>query len=279
MATLRELTDQQFRDGTTIDGNRIDAALQGLVDAFNKLHPRHREAIWVQTQMVGGYSGTPNSVGTQLSPPWLDAFNASTATYTPQNPYRNKGCAVDGIIPVNGAFGSGKLWHYEVAFAVGTPVILQALQLWLHTDGSEYDNAFTAGATPPPGLANTEPLLDVAVTVLVDHPYDIENRRSTAAIVQKAKFRLDTVNANPSSAVPTGTMLPLMDGSVAEAPEGAAILLRGLNVPIPYDSRVRVIFSIPEYNTGSFDTTWGDDSWSRQYYSWAVTMHEPLEAL
>lgn len=279
MSSLRELTEQQFRDGTTVDGNRIDQALQGLVDSFNRLHPRHREATWIQTQMVGGYSGTPNSVGTQLSPPWLDAFNAASATYSPNNPYRNKGCAVDGIIPVNAWFGSGKLWHYEVAFAVGKPTILQALQLWLHTDNSEYDNDFTAGANAPPGTSNTEPLLDVAVTVLVDHPYDLENRRSTSAIVQKARFRLDTVVANPSSGVPTGTMLPLMPGSVAEAPEGAVVLLRGLNVPIPYESRVRVIFSIPEYDTGKFDTTWLDDAWSRQYYSWAVTLLEPLEAL
>ena len=279
MPSLRELTKQQFRDGTTVDGNRIDGALDSLVAAFNTIHPKHREGRWVQQQIVGGYQGQDVSVAGQPSTPWMQAFNGATSTFTPQNQFRSKGIDVEGIFPVTGALGTGMLYEWEASFGVTKPLVLQALQLWLHTDANNFDNSFTAGANAPPGLANTNPLRDLSVTVLVDHPFDLENRRSTSAVLQKTRFSLDTVNANPFAIVPGAVMAPAMPSASVEACNGVCVTMRNIAAPIPRDSRVRFIFTIPAYNTASFDTTWDVTPWLRQYYSWTATVLEPLEAL
>ena len=51
----RTLTDEQFSDGTTIDGTRIDQALQDSVEHFNEVPAGDASTRMTQQQFVFGY--------------------------------------------------------------------------------------------------------------------------------------------------------------------------------------------------------------------------------
>ena len=62
--SLRTLTDEQFSDGTTVDGSRIDDALEEAVEHFNSIPEGDVSTRFTKTQYVFGYqpagfTGTP----------------------------------------------------------------------------------------------------------------------------------------------------------------------------------------------------------------------------
>ena len=66
--SLRTLTDEQFSDGTTIDGTRIDDALGESVEHFNNVPGGDVSTRLTKTQYIfgyqpAGYTGTPDSTG------------------------------------------------------------------------------------------------------------------------------------------------------------------------------------------------------------------------
>jgi len=73
--SLRTITDEQFSDGTTIDGTRIDDALREAVEHFNSVPGGDVSTRFTKTQYIfgyqpAGYTGTP--VGTLPSLPVME---------------------------------------------------------------------------------------------------------------------------------------------------------------------------------------------------------------
>ncbi len=127
----RTLTKEQFSTGTTIDGDRIDNALDDVVERVNDIPYGDLRKRWVPTTYVAGWSpqspacissGTPSpTAGANPSSggniygthhwPWLRVKNdtsgvatgtegaASTDDTKVTNPYRLKGVSVPGIHP------------------------------------------------------------------------------------------------------------------------------------------------------------------------------------
>ena len=59
----REITDEHFSDGTTIDGNRIDKALGDVVESFNDISYGYLRKRWVPVTYVAGWSPqSPESI-------------------------------------------------------------------------------------------------------------------------------------------------------------------------------------------------------------------------
>jgi hypothetical protein len=132
----RHVSDQQFSDGTTIDGSRVEDALQDLEDHVNDVPGGDIKPRFMQTQFVAGYSphaeawadGTDRASETanvvELSAhtstgltgtifPFLPVYNSAknlsqiVSIVTPDNftnPHRSKGYRVPGvdIEPSNG---------------------------------------------------------------------------------------------------------------------------------------------------------------------------------
>lgn len=48
----RDLTDEQFSEGTTIDGSRIDKAIEDIIDTQNSIPNKNTEALWTPTTYV-----------------------------------------------------------------------------------------------------------------------------------------------------------------------------------------------------------------------------------
>lgn len=70
--SLRTLTDEQFSDGTTVDGSRLDNALDESVEHFNSIPEGDVSTRFTKTQYIFGYqpapyTGTPNNSSGNVS--------------------------------------------------------------------------------------------------------------------------------------------------------------------------------------------------------------------
>ena len=106
--SLRHTTDEQFSDGTTVDGNRIDRALGEMVGHFNDIPPGDVLSRFTESKYVFGYQPvreyllTKTAAGTYYYAhhyPWMPIANSAstsvTAGQTAQNPINVKGVAID----------------------------------------------------------------------------------------------------------------------------------------------------------------------------------------
>jgi len=132
----RKITKEQFTDGTTIDGTRIEKALDDIATRFNNVEKGDLEKRFTQTQYVMGcmpckrsYSGAEDNE-TVLHLQWLDDTNSDSqvvdaATDAPDkydNRYRVKGFGTEG----------GDLWTTPLIFK--KPVIVKDIHVFFITD-------------------------------------------------------------------------------------------------------------------------------------------------
>jgi len=106
--STRKLTKQQFQEGTTIDGDRLQDAMNDVVDRMNDIPLQDLKKRYVQTQYVGGFSpnkavsATADCRGFLRTTPFTPSFNKANTgsdwTNTIENPYRYKGYDVAPLI-------------------------------------------------------------------------------------------------------------------------------------------------------------------------------------
>ena len=110
--SLRTLTDEQFSDGTTIDGSRIDDALQESVEHFNSVPHGDVSTRFTKTQYIfgyqpAGYTGTPDSTGTggASQPDFLAVGGSCEGPTWPWNFIRNNEFTSAEVDPSTPTFG------------------------------------------------------------------------------------------------------------------------------------------------------------------------------
>lgn len=146
----RTITKEQFSTGTTIDGNRIDNALDDVVERVSNVPYGDLRKRWVPITYVAGWTpqapnnieaaapvptggGTTSEQGAVFAThhwPWLRVRNIYTevvkgttgavATDDPviTNPYRLKGVRAPGVFP----FGASESTATVPAFGAGVPI-------------------------------------------------------------------------------------------------------------------------------------------------------------
>ena len=82
MSSIRHFTDEQFSDGTTIDGDRLEKALQDLEDYINNVPDGDFENRWLQSQIVLKYLPW-TAMGHLLAPICLFLICLCTTTLAP----------------------------------------------------------------------------------------------------------------------------------------------------------------------------------------------------
>lgn len=278
---IRELAKRlQFASNTTVDGNRLDAFMQGINDRFNGLLPRDIERRWAETLFVSGWQ--PALVASGQGPtPFLPVQNTLAQCTDdppnyPTNPWRVKGTEVSGIEPDKGAGTNGYQWAWTQSFYFYRPVILSRLSWALRTDGVNFDNGFQFGATPPPGKTNGQYVDDFCVEISVDNPYSTENRAQGTSEVQVTNFSMQGALLSHLG-VPAGVtdLEPNYDAGGGASPAGGVLYNQALDIPIPHNSRVRVSLVMPQYNIGTYDADWGEDPWHKHIYSTTLGVLEP----
>ena len=274
MPSLREVTQEQFSDGTAIDaGTRVERALADLVAKFNGVPARNVKRRWFPAVVTGGHM--PSNTA-QLRAPWLSAANVAglTSVAAPvggmQNEWRNKGLR-NVLIDPDVLNGDQLVWTTALHFE--RPVIVTGISLFLLADGVYYTNTFAfTGAAPAPktGL----PSDDVFVELAVDSPWRSEDAMAGAQEFLRTQFRLDGYAFNPSNAALAGYVDPVplfaanaAYGAARKNPEGAAFWKPDLNIALPERSDVRLAFCVPLYPNAGW-SGWGILPWRTQYCSW-----------
>ena len=292
----RYISKEQFSEETTIDGSRMDNAMQDVQDLVNAIPKGDLKNRYTQTQFVMGWSPAKtyaaNSVDTSL--PWMKAKNSEnqiayltgSSKDTPdafQNPARAKGYATDGIAPPaieTAGTGAQYIWMTPIHF--NKSVIIKSLKLFFMLDTNAgalypFNNTYQFGVSAPEGFAPNQKTTDLSVQMIVDRPvaYGSEVRLLNQVVGNKVKFVIDDAKINQTTAAPTSDMFP------NPYPGGN---LHGkyfdvtVNQPLPVESRLRICVVIPDYEAHTAITsTWGATPWLKQYYSGTLTVLEEVE--
>lgn len=286
MPTNRRVTQEQFSQGTTVDGNRLDRALQGVQDTVNALGPGDLVRRHHAQQYVSGWQpAVKQSSGEFLSSfPFMRILNTSgdvlggvPPNTTIQNPYRVKGSFNPGIDP-SALTANVTQYVWTQMWAFTDPVILAGVSLWMCGD-TAYPNNFVYGANTP-GHTAGQSITDLLVEISVASPSNPEVTVQGALAYHKLGFKAATEDSgdNPSlMGVPD--MLPAHPTGPARGYVAVADL--DLNRPLPRDSRIRVSVLIPQYmfagaGTGAWlNTTY---PWQGQTYSMTLTTLEPTHS-
>ena len=186
----RHITDEQFSDGTTIDGSRIDNAMEDVVGHVNSIPKGDLGRRFVQSQYVAGWQPWSAATGAATTwdahhMPWLPTINfptgdpalPATAIFPGsvvgsqpdeiKNRHRFKGIEVPGI-----SYGitdstatdydelaiTGIQWAWSRSFHFSSPAIVHDIAVHLHADNTAsadepYRNPFLYHNATSPGPA------------------------------------------------------------------------------------------------------------------------------
>ena len=172
-ANPRTITKEQFSEGTTIDGNRIDNAMDDVVERVNSVPYGDLRKRWVPITYVAGW--TPQSPATlEMTAgdpvesnkgeiagthhwPWMRVLNTNSEVVSGtlgasatddlrfSNPYRLKGVQAPGVYPYGNAAATGTAYAsasspigeqfaWTRSWFIERPSILSAIDLILELD-------------------------------------------------------------------------------------------------------------------------------------------------
>ena len=238
------LLSQQFAGGNTLDGTRIEHALQDLAAKFNAVPADLVGRRWSPSQMVWGL--TPSLRSDPVLLQWLDGINDTSlpgaATLQPptsfQNVQRVKSCGLDSVGEMSD-FGQQCM---EVTFATAEPTIIGSMAVLAEVQ-ADYPNDWTYGVAPPPGHIAGEFTNDFTLQVTVADAWDLENRKKLRQ--ESLLYRLPS-NAFlfSAAAIPADTGLPAHPLGLMF--NGRALLPSPL-VLVPAGSRVVLQWTLPAY--------------------------------
>ena len=146
--SLRHTTDEQFSEGTTVDGNRLDRAMAEITDHYNDIPAGDLLTRFVETKYVFGYRANREYLGSKAVDgtyyyahhwPWVPIANNRFTTGSEnaatgnghveewQNPYLVKGVALDEasvtnagrVVPTVSNPGWGFDWNASIGNTQG----------------------------------------------------------------------------------------------------------------------------------------------------------------
>ena len=249
----RYITKKQFSDGTTIDGNRLESALQDLEELCNSAPYGAVRTRFTQSQLVYGWSPIIDAAAPQEHP--FMEFTNSTADRL--NLFRLKG------IP-----SPGPIWETSVQF--DHPVILHSID-YLLIQGDGTDQEYMSPSRPsPPNYEPPEVSGDINVQVLVDAEYIATDRTQSDIEIHKHNFSSDAwrLTSAPLAGAPATQMTPTFPGGNAS---GWAITLNDLNIPIRSFAKVHIDLKIP----AAGGAVWGTHPWRTFSPTLTATFLEP----
>lgn len=292
----RDSTDEQFADGTTVDGLRIDRAMDEMVRHYDSIPSGDLAMRFTKSLYVFGWSpGTAAAAaaGRLLHPfPFLPSINYSVQVAATSgdprafdNPFRTKGTDIPGLTVLNNGFPLFVLQHtWSTGFYFYRPVVVTDIDLFFHTDGAggaaPFVNTFQYGATPPGGYAEADTVEDIGLVLHTDSRFGPEDRRLNDVDVTRHRFKADLeILSQRTQSAPTADMLPGPypggSGGTSEL-SGVWVRAHNINVPIHQKARTRLDVVIPKYGVAT-TSSWGDFPWLSQYYTLSLTVLEEIE--
>ena len=297
----RHITQEQFADNTTVDGDRLDSAMESFERHVNSVPQGDVETKWLPTLFVAGW--IPQKVGVANAPfahhwPWLTTPNISnwvtTGSTVPDrfsNTERVKGYGIPGVnpsagtTPTMGTARNSSQYIWTTSFHVHRPTIITNVDVLMHTDQllpaaptRQYGNTFTYGAPPPQGYANGDASKDFSFSLHVDAPTSTENRELNEVELIRSQFAVkdSTVSHKPWAVPVAPDMSPL---AFPGGPPCGIWEPISCNVPIHQNARVRLSLVIPPAITAAasaYNSSWGVTPWNTQHFTTVVHMLEEV---
>lgn len=273
--SVRKVTHNQFSDGCTIDGARIEDALEDLENRVNEIPLGDLGNRFVQTQYIASF--LPNVSGVTRDAPFEPSTNKTSDVRTItggsmpdefNNPKRFKGIAKTKELD--------EMLVWTISIYKKKPVILYAVDVLMVVD-NEYDNNFIydgTGGTPRPSNKDlNDPVDDVDVIVSVDNPWQLENRALNSVIFAKHKFKALSYEISKASLTINNDMSPSHPQN--EVIDGIAMTITDLNIPIHRDARLRFAVGVPDW-TDNYEP-WSTQPVQKQVWTTVLTFLEELQ--
>ena len=284
----RHVTNEQFADNTTIDGDRLDSAMESFERHTNEVPQGDVATKWMPTMFVAGWI-PQNKANTSVHHwPWLSTPNisdwvmaGSTVPDNFTNFERVKGYEIPGVNPLNPDHFLGSQYVWTTSFHITRPSIITNIDVLLLTDAIgaariEYSNNFQYGADTPQGYAPNQASEDFSFTLHVDSPTGTENRMLNEVEVIRSQFVVgeSVVSYKPW---PLGFSDMSPAGFPGGAPSGVWEPISA-EIPLHQNSRVRLSLVIPPAYTGSlmYDSSWGSKPWFDQHFTTVIHMLEEV---
>jgi hypothetical protein len=293
MSSLRHLTDQQFSDGTTIDGSRLEKALRQIEEWSNNIPSSDLNSRWMQTQMVLSFCPfTADEVAR------LNALGGGNTGHrlAPFLPVYNS-TAPSGNDPTNNAFRlKGNRLYWQDGYAdnwINTPIqyawcatlqtgkepmIIDGVSMFLENGNTEYTNDFRYDAVTAPGQEQAGYFVrDIQLQITADNPFIPEKQDQNQVLYHRHSFSAAEILQCPT---PTGTGFPDINPSGIAAYEDntktLALIDRDMGLPIPPATRFRfyLILRADGPNSSAKNKPWGDYPFETTRPTLTLTMLE-----
>tara|TARA_Y100000592_G_scaffold100880_1_gene183480 strand:- start:1387 stop:2280 length:894 start_codon:yes stop_codon:yes gene_type:complete len=289
----RHVTQEQFADNTTVDGDRIDSAMESFERQTNKVPQGDIQTKWTPTMFVAGWlpQATTHTASEKIHHwPWLPSINTgdwvmpgSTIPTHFNNFERVKGYEIPGVNPTNPDKALASQYVWTTSFYVARPSVITSIDVLLHTDSPSraptrvYTNSFEYGTPPPQGYANGDASKDFSFSLHVDAPTSTENRMLNEIEVVRSQF---TVKESTTSYAewPAGFADMTPTGFPGGPPYGVWCPVDA-EVPLHQDSRVRLSLVIPPAvitPAAIYNSSWDQTPWSKQSFTTVVHMLEEV---
>lgn len=281
----RHVTEQQFAEGTTVDGSRLDDAMEDFIQHHNNIPSSDISTRHTASTYFSGW--IPQKPG--LTPdgphfPWQTAFNTaagSTGASIPSvmsNPERVKGYQIPGVQP-RGLFPQ---FVWSTCFAFDKPVIVKRVfvQMAIDTAGAsvvQYNLNPVYASPAPPGFAAAQETQDFTFSFEVSSPLSPEDRQHTDVEIARNQFTFNRDLFRPV-AWPGGATDMNPSGWPGGAPAGWIIPLE-VDVPLHQESTARLHLVIPPSisATTPYDSPWNAKPWFQCHWGVTLVVLEGLE--
>ena len=241
--SIRKLTDQQFTDGTTIDGNRIEEALQDLQQRMNRIPKGDIKHRWTQTQFCINFASprdpddddVPSKQSIDSRYPFVSVVNderyflgagSELNIFEPEFKDEDEtDYEIVNRLRIKGAFDSQLNRAYTAQTTLfSRPAILRGINFLNWAEGRRYTSLTSSWL----------------LIVHLDNAYAPENRE----LNQKLIFvpRTDRNNQNTLYYVINPTRYTpqyVTDGSEGNTVSGTIVDLNRLHINIPAGGRIR----------------------------------------
>jgi len=266
--TNRTITKHQFSDQTTIDGNRIEDALQDVQSRFNSLEFKDIDS-WVEVPYY--WANTPVLVtldgnnGVNPKPiyygPWTWIFRSympnDIDNEPPNNPFRIKSCSKTDPAtgqPVDTILNEFTVMGLFDATMAGTDGSYFYPNTWYDNGSDSY-------------------VKDIQMWVIVDNPLNtgdtfIRNNEVHMWGFDEGTFLMSNDQGTAPNPVGGQEFLNYRPDGTAPKVNGCGFRLQNLNIPLFAGSRVRFVIGIPSLDdraSGDFPNNTGQSSGAQNY--------------
>jgi hypothetical protein len=305
----RHLSPESFADGTTIDGNRIERALGDIEGRVNSVPTRDLAKYCVPVTRCNALHPQDPFLAARHNMPWMLTLNDVDSIHTtaPEgyaNPLRHKGVNVPGVnLGADGSAKEGEQYAWDQEWTFVRPVVLDTLSLLVVLDNPNADNrsSFLGDASqsgkpfqwvdqsvgaPPEGYSVDDDADDIVVLMSMQSPFAPNDRTQDNVILIKKRWVINkhrwtrfALPVNPAAGyndMAPGYLSTTVTTS-AESIDGRGLVMRGLNIPIPQRTTVRLSVVIPQYDGTVIDRSyWGAKPWYLAQWMTSITTMEAL---